>query len=174
MATLIAITTTTGDKAIEFIFIRYFGDYAQSSDSIRHILLPAFWEMFASSPFFGHGIGAHLDNLIYFDEAPWNYVLQWLSFLTQFGIIGVAVILIILSLPLWPLYKKTQQPKKIILAISIIYIAWLSTGLFNTFLLSSSAGLVYLGFALTSLLITKKQDQHEGRRILSPTISPHQ
>lgn len=177
MATLIAITATTGDRATEFILDRYFGDYAQSSDSIRHILLPALWEMFTSSPLYGHGIGAHLDNLIYFEEAPWNYVLQWLSFLTQFGIIGVAVILITFSLPLWPLYKKTQkiqQPKKIILAVSIVYIAWLSTGLFNTFLLSSSAGLVYLGFALTSLLITKNQDQHEGHRVLPPTIPPHQ
>lgn len=174
MATLIAITATVGDRAIEFMFDRYFGDYAKSSDSIRYILLPMLWEMFTSSPFYGHGIGAHLDNLIYFEEAPWNYVLQWLSFLTQFGIIGVAVILITFSLPLWPLYKNIQQSKKIILTLSIVYIAWLSTGLFNTFLLSSPAGLVYLGFTLTSLLITKKQDQYEDHRVLPPTVPPNQ
>lgn len=176
MTTLVAITATAGDWVIEFIFDRYFGVYAQSSDSIRHILLPALWEMFTLSPLYGHGIGAHLEHLIYFDDAPWNYVLQWLSFLAQFGIMGVAAILIALSLPLWPLFKKTNKihhPKKIILALSTVYIAWLSTGLFNTFLLSSSAGVVYLGFALTSFLIKKKQNQHENHRILSPAVSPY-
>ena len=94
----------------------------------------------------GKGLGASSDSLIRFADMPWYYELQWLSFVAQFGVVGFSVIL---GLALFPVFMVLFRGLTYFsFSVLIIYFLWLGVGIFNGFMLTSSAGVIFLFFIL--------------------------
>ena len=143
------------------VFIeRFLGDNTQLSDSIREGQYIALIKEIWVSPFMGKGFGGFVPNLIRDELNPYSYELQWLSFLMQFGFIGIFILLLhIFSI----LFFKFPQEKTSNFSINhefrnasvsliLLYIAWLSSGFTNPLLLSSVSGIIF-SFFLVSFLI---------------------
>ncbi|MED4877010.1 hypothetical protein P9711_04910 [Anoxybacillus geothermalis] len=133
---------------VNIIYERYFGDYAQASDSVRYNLFPILLSSFEKNFLFGNGLGAFIEGYTYFEDNPWNYVLLWLSFLNQFGIIGFIFVLYFFFIPIKfiPIKKGNTILKlpRYFIPTLISYLIFLSSGFFNTFLLTSSISFLYL------------------------------
>lgn len=147
---------------VDVIYERYFGSYAELSDNVRYLLYPALLQGFFSAPIFGHGLGAYLNDYIVFENAPWNYVLLWMSFLNQFGLFGFIYLSLLFAFPVNQI-KITHgliiSKRQMFYFFS--YVLFLISGLFNTFLLSSSVSFMYFlhrYFVLSSLGCEIKRD----------------
>lgn len=152
---ILVVVYSSGDIA-GFISERYFGEYAQKSDSVREMLLPLLLESFISSFFFGNGLGAYVKEVIIFEDAPWNYVLLWLSFLNQFGVAGVILLVFFFIIPISPFIKKIKTGvKKNEVAVAASYLIFLYSGVFNTFLLTSSMSILYFLYYYLSLHVNQ-------------------
>ena len=127
------------DTIIQTIAIRYTGSYADDSDSYRVLMANALYPMFYSNPIFGNGLGAYSSELIRFENAKWNYELEWLASLMQFGLFGMLNVTAVL----FALIIRINRSLKLIsLGITCVLILFLSVAFFNCFLLTSSAGVV--------------------------------
>lgn len=122
-----------------FIYSRYFGEYAGKSDSIREYVYPYMVAAFIDNCLFGGGIGYYVAEAVFFEDAPWNSVLLWLSILIQFGVVGTLLVAVLFMFPLRSLKNMTGY--KFLLAFS--YFLFLFSGVFNTFLLTSSVSMLY-------------------------------
>lgn len=132
--------------SFDFLKERFFGEMAEASDEPRAEMFNALLMVIRDYPFFGKGLGAGASNLIRFEEFPWYYELQWMSFFAQFGAVGF---FIILSLTLFPIYGFFQrQINWRAFSIILLYLLWLGVGIFNGFMLTSSAGVIFLFFIL--------------------------
>lgn len=146
---IIIILIVKYESIVNFIYERYFGDYAQASDSVRYNLFPILLSSFEENFLIGNGLGAFIEGYIYnFEDNPWNYILLWLSFLNQFGIIGFIFVLYFFFIPVkFVSIKKSgtilRLPRYFIPTL-ISYLIFLSSGFFNTFLLTSSISFLYL------------------------------
>lgn len=152
------------DLMIGFAIERFSGENAMQSDSVRSYLLPLFVDLISESPFVGYGLGSYILGHPYYDDMPWNYVLFWLSSMQQFGVIGLLVMLAYIAIPVKGIIKSFIYDKSILIASSLLllYIMWLFTGVFSSYLLSSQAGVSFLGYYLISYYFSRK-----ARRVLS-------
>jgi hypothetical protein len=138
---------------------RYTGSASEQSDSIRITMQQQLLDQFFQFPILGSGLGAYPHDYIRFPELPWNYELQWLALVMQFGIFGISIILLYLCRFLIFILKM-KYPMNIFLCL--LFTIWLSTGFFNCFLITSSAGVLYLIFIVISLSYDKNLYQLQG------------
>lgn len=99
---------------------------------------------FSNYPLFGKGAAAYVPDLVRSNEQKFQYENQWASFLLQFGILGVVLLLSLLFIILFPYIKKATlssfmlastffifvlsgitNPNLTILALAIIYILFI-------------------------------------------------
>ena len=135
--------------SFDFVYERYFGEMAVASDGPRLGMYQALISLIEEYTLFGKGLGSGAESLVRFEEMPWYYELQWLSFFAQFGIIGFIFLLSIALLPF--LFIDMARLKAYSLFIYILYVAWLTVGFFNGFMLTSSASVIFLFFILMLL-----------------------
>jgi hypothetical protein len=135
---------------------RYTGSASQESDSERITMQQQLLDQFFQFPILGAGLGAYPHDYIRFPELPWNYELQWLALTMQFGIFGISIISSYLY-RFFVFILKMKYPMNIFLCL--LFSVWLSTGFFNCFLITSSAGVLYLIFILISLSYDTKPFQ---------------
>lgn len=132
--------------AMDFFVERYSGKMADASDGPRIEMYTALVNIINLFPLLGKGLGASSDSLIRFADMPWYYELQWLSFVAQFGVVGFSVIL---GLALFPVFMVLFRGLTYFsFSVLIIYFLWLGVGIFNGFMLTSSAGVIFLFFIL--------------------------
>ena len=137
----------------QFLTMRYFGLPAKASDSGRWEMLPALLDTFRHYPFFGRGLGSSaigLDPHYRGPTAPvWYFELQWLSFLAQFGIIGLGLIFYLALIPIKNFILNLNFKKSFF--VVVIYFLWLFIGFFNNFILCSSGGIISMFFVALAL-----------------------
>lgn len=63
------------------------------SDSIRSAQIGMIWDAFADKPFFGHGFGATLPDMVRDPYKPWEFEATYFSLLYSTGIIGFVIYL---------------------------------------------------------------------------------
>lgn len=132
--------------AMDFVVERYSGKMAEASDGPRVEMYTALVEVINVFPIFGKGLGSSSESLIRFVDMPWYYELQWLSFIAQFGIVGFFVIFGAALLPfLMVLFRRLTYFS---FSVLVTYFLWLGVGVFNGFMLTSSAGVIFLFFIL--------------------------
>ena len=139
---------------ISFIVERFSGSAATSSDDARKEMFNALIPFFLDSILYGHGMGSYPNNFIRFVDTPWNYELQWLAIISQFGIIGFLLILTpiarlvsnIVNSKCCDFFNKTS--------LLVIIGFWCAVGLINCFLIASSAGVIHLTYFLISMKLT--------------------
>lgn len=132
--------------AMDFFVERYSGKMADASDGPRVEMYTALVEIISAFPLLGKGLGSSSDHLIRFVDIPWYYELQWLSFVAQFGVVGFFVILWLALSPVFMILFRGLTYFSF--SVLIIYFLWLGVGIFNGFMLTSSAGVIFLFFIL--------------------------
>lgn len=132
--------------ASDFLVERYSGEMASASDGPRVQMYDALVEVVSAYPFLGKGLGSGSEGLVRFVDMPWYYELQWLSFLAQFGIVGF---LGLFSMALLPVFISLKRGVTYFsFSVLSLYVLWLGVGFFNGFMLTSSAGVIFLFFIL--------------------------
>lgn len=138
------------NEILSFINERYFGENADASDYTRTIMSDWLLLKVYNSPLLGHGLGSYVSEYIRFDDTPWNYELQWLSLVMNFGILGLIFIIfqffIYYNAGVFFLLKNMSLDK-LVLWFAVM-LMWLLVGFFNCFLMTSSAGVVFFSFWL--------------------------
>jgi hypothetical protein len=131
----------------DIIVERFTGDSALSSDSQRVVMFFPLFNAFLDNPLMGIGMGAYVNEIIRVERLPWNYELQWLSFAMQFGVLGVTVLIVIAISPFLIFARMTIYG----MSYTIMYALWVTVGVFNSFLLTSAAGVVFATFVAFGL-----------------------
>lgn len=135
---------------VNFIVERYKGDNAESSDYTRTIMYDWLYNNIMDSLLIGYGLGSYVHQFIRFDDTPWNYELQWLSIILNFGILGLLYILsqfFIYYIDGFSYLFKQKKFSKIYMW-SVTLLMWFAVGFINCFLITSSAGVVFFSFWL--------------------------
>lgn len=91
-------------------------------------------------PFFGKGLGTHVTGLIRSEQNRYSYEMQWLSWLMQFGIVGVGGILLMISASARDLVASRHPAK---LWLLLLFVLWLLGSWTNPYLTSSFAGATF-------------------------------
>lgn len=149
--------------AIDLVVSRFNSKNTSLSDSIRDDMYRALLAFFEDATVFGHGIGSYPKSLVRFPENPWNYELQWLAIAGQFGLSGIAVISAGIACfinKMLGLCRGDIRGKEWLLLFGM----WLTVGLFNCFLISSSSGAIHLIYILLIKYVaeTKACDEVPG------------
>jgi hypothetical protein len=144
--------------SISTIFVARFNSYeVVESDSIRSEQFNALFAEIIKYPIFGKGLGGYAPS--YIREATYSYAyeLQWISFLLQFGILGIAILLIhiLYILGKLTLLLKNLKYLNLTLGTLILYVFWIFSGFTNPYLISPVSGFIFSLFALTCLHLKK-------------------
>jgi hypothetical protein len=123
--------------------LRFSADVAGGSDAPRAEQLTALDDFIADAPWIGHGFGSYTRALIRSTDAPYSYEIQLVALVGQLGIVGVTLLAILgcfFFREMWPRSVSQLRAKG---AVFLLLLAWLSAGLFNPLLISSTASVSY-------------------------------
>jgi hypothetical protein len=123
--------------------LRFSNVVAGSSDIDRTLQMKALQEFFLSAPVFGHGLGSFTSIVIRSRELPYSYENQLLALLGQVGAVGVLLLIAILIFYFRALIGYKQAPARYRAAIFLMLAGWVLGGVFNPFLISSTASVAY-------------------------------
>jgi len=130
---------------MDVVIERFSGRHSIASDLIRKQISLALWKVIEEYPLFGKGMGSYSAELIRFDEVPWNYELQWMALLMNFGVIGVLYLVFLFFI----VYRIILYRVNLVaISIATLFTFWISSAFFNCFLLSSSGGVVFLQYII--------------------------
>lgn len=137
---------------IDFLYERFFGVHAKDSDSVRLTMFDELYRLFANSPLIGSGLGSH-PEFIRFEEAPWNYELQTMSMIAQFGVVGFLLIIIYFSYYL-------EVSKNIIFAFPAVmmFLIWMGVNSINCFFLTSQGGCILVSIRYLGIFLREKNE----------------
>ncbi len=144
-----------GEVLHNSLHLRFASHANTLSDTIRKEQSQALWEEIYLHPFIGKGLGGYTEKSIR-GESPSMYYLyevQWLSFLMQFGVIGLSLLLGAAFILIIPAFTPPWRQEKRFLAT--LYLVWLASGLTNPYLLSLTSGIVYALFHVGARTLAK-------------------
>jgi O-antigen ligase len=128
----------------EFFLERYLGEKAEYSDSFRRDMFPYLLGMIEESPWIGNGFGAYSEQYFRFEENPWLYELQWVSWVKDVGVLGflITIYSIYYYLGFSSLKWRVFIWKNYFWVLGCAL--WFVVGFFNCFLLGPAAGGIVL------------------------------
>lgn len=133
---------------------RFFSRNAKVSDQERNTQINAMLDEHDHAPYIGIGLGGYAKDSIRDKVLKHSYEVQWISFLMQFGIIGVLFLLFSLGLIA---YQYFHPPfSRISIASFILFGCWVLSGFTNPFLISLQSGILYTLFYLAPYLEVKE------------------
>jgi hypothetical protein len=145
------------DLVHEIIELRYSNKISASSDDTRFLQNTALTREFFKNPILGNGMGGFTKDVIRSPDLIFSYELQMLSFLMKFGVIGFSLFVIFLFSFIYPVLKIGDWTTKIILIST--YGIWIGANLFNPYLISSFAAVIFTAFICLSNLPSSEQSQ---------------
>ena len=146
---LIAIVTYIGPAAVESIIEkRFFSADNTNSDLVRQQQIDALLNSFEKSPLFGQGMGGYSPECIRDCVLLHPYEVQWVSFLMQFGLIG----LIFLTIPLIIVFSIFLNSSWTMTkgGFLSLFSLWILSGFTNPFLISLTSGIIYMLFLIVA------------------------
>ncbi|MFI5342736.1 MAG: O-antigen ligase family protein [Chlamydiales bacterium] len=152
---LLAVSWMGVERVQSIIEMRFFSSVTKDSDAVRTKQMNALLNEFDEYPLLGKGIGAYSETMIRDAINFHSYEVQWAAFLMQFGLFGLAFILVPLGwIGLQYLHPPLSWMK---FSFFCIYLLWLISGFFNPFLISLTSGIMYGLFAWTGRRLTEYQ-----------------
>ena len=149
---LLAITYVTYYKS-DLIEERFASPLVTLSDKIRDEQTNAILNKIQNHILLGGGFGTYIPTLIRDEKLKYLYEEQWLSFVMQTGLLGIIFILILaLSIPI----LSINQYDGFKLIAALFYMLWLSSGLFNPYLISATSGSIFSYFII--IFVNKKYE----------------
>lgn len=140
-----------------------------ASDLHRIKQVEAMIAEFDKTPILGKGMGASVRSPVF--NNSFRFEVQWVSFLMQFGIIGVLILLIPFLIIFWQLLKPPLTRSHF--ACFCLFGIWMLSGFTNPFLISLQSGIIYTLFLLFPRCqdIKRKPTEHKRRRHLPYSIN---
>lgn len=129
------------ENLINAIEHRFFSQEVRDSDNTRAIQSAAINKEIEYFPLIGKGVGSNAG-----DRDSFSYEVQWLSFLMQFGLVGIFFFLISFALIGWEYLKHPINSSRF--AFLSGFILFLLGGFTNPFLLSLNSGIMYAAYLL--------------------------
>lgn len=147
LALLLAGITAVGwENTALLVQKRFFGSETSVSDQIREQQIEDVMVEFEQQPLMGKGMGTYSHRNVRDADLKYSYEVQWVAFLMQFGVIGVALMLIPIC---WMAGQFIVPPITIVnLSFMALFLLWILSGFTNPFLISLTSGIVYLLFYL--------------------------
>ena len=145
--TILSVFFVVGPSDIGLIIEkRFFSKDNHLSDVTRVEQVEAMMDRFGQNPYFGAGVGGFAPNYIRDEGMLYLYEVQWVSFLMQFGIIGVIGLLIPLVIIA---FKFINAPfSRVRYSFLLLFGVWVLSGFTNPFLISLTSGIMYTLFYL--------------------------
>lgn len=123
----------------DFIRERYVGDFATESDQERVVMFGEMLNSISDNPFFGLGIGGYIANYVRFDELRWNYELQLMSLVVNFGVFGFCALTLLLFYYLIDSKRGTKIGGAVFYSV---FISWIAINIFNCFAFTSFGSVI--------------------------------
>lgn len=139
---------------IQSIISRFSSNATVISDNIRLEELPVLLKQFEIHPIFGDGLGSYAPTFVRDQHEKFSYELQWVALLMQIGILGVAGVIVLLTLVARPFLFSPFTKKKVTLLM--MFIIWGCSGFFNPYLTSSAAGAIFSFFVAVGYSLRHK------------------
>lgn len=141
------------DNALKMVEARLFSGDNSKSDDIRTSQIEALMDESVEQPLFGMGMGGYSEKVVRDLDIKHSYEVQWVAFLSQFGFLGLLMILLpIIFLTLQYLLPPITRES---LALCTLWIGWIAAGFTNPFVISLTSGIMYSLFALSSMELKK-------------------
>lgn len=120
---------------------RFSGANVQASDDARKYQIYALADEWDRAPIIGKGFGAYSPSLIRDPGSPYSYEVQWMGFLTKFGILGILVLLgAAFGFLIYILNGAISLER---LSLAFLYSSFIVGGLTNQYLVNSASGAFY-------------------------------
>lgn len=146
------IYLTIGHEKIDtMINRRVFSAETFKSDEARTSQIRSLLTEYQQVPFIGKGLGGYAQNNIRDHLLLYNYEVQWVAFLMQFGILGMMFIFIPFIIIFYRLINLHFSRLKA--SFCCLFLLWLLSGFMNPFLISLTSGIVYALFYLSADLL---------------------
>ncbi len=133
------------ETVAEIIYKRFFSVDNYLSDLTRVQQIDALMGHYETAPYFGQGLGGYVKNFIRDGGLTYSYEVQWVSFLMQFGLVGLTLLLIPVGFISAPFILRSSF-SRIHWAFFGLFLIWLLSGFTNPFLISLSSGIIYSMF----------------------------
>jgi len=140
----------------EIIYRRFFSVDNYLSDLTRKQQIDALMTQFYENPYIGLGLGGYVKDMIRDGGIVHSYEVQWVAFLMQFGLIGMAILLIPIGVISSQFVLKSSF-SRIHWAFFGMFLIWLLSGFTNPFLISLLSGIVYTMFILAADILNANQ-----------------
>lgn len=151
---LIGVTWIGVDQSYAIIEKRLYSKANYTSDLVRQQQISALLEEYEEAPFIGKGLGSYAPKMIRDKQLRYSYEVQWIAFLMQFGVVGIACFLAALGLVAIKILSVPWTRQKI--ALFALFLVWLASGFTNPFLISLSSGIMYTLFFLGGYELSEK------------------
>lgn len=146
------------DTVYKVIEVRFFSEAVEDSDSVRVQQVRALMDEFYNTPYLGKGLGSFAPDHIRDINNPHAYEVQWVSFLMQFGLAGILLMLIPISFIC--VQYLTRPFTRIKIAFFLLFLLWIVSGFTNPFLISLASGILYSLFFLTAKQLQEQYKQN--------------
>jgi len=136
---------------IEAYEFRFTSHLAVGSDKVRYEQTSALLNHWENLPILGGGFGYYAKDYV---RLAYLYEVQWVSFLTKFGLIGISFLAILVLL----LFYKILSGKKTIdhYAMAFALLSYLLSGFTNPLLLTSPSAILYVLPVILSSIFRKE------------------
>lgn len=124
-----------------------------ASDAARTSQINALIAEHEQYPVFGKGLGGYAREHIRDHQILHSYEVQWAAFLMQFGVVGIACMLIPICVVTWIILSYPWTRSKI--ALFLMFVIWLLSGFTNPFLISLASGIMYSAFLMAGWFLSK-------------------
>lgn len=136
------------EKVEQMVYTRLFSKENNLSDEIRREQQEALLDEFTEHTFVGKGMGSFAKEVQRDDKLPYSYEVQWLSFLLQFGTLGLVFFVFLLFLLVYPLFFLPLHAHQV--ALLTFFSGFVFSGFTNPFVISLTSGIIYALFGLGS------------------------
>jgi hypothetical protein len=131
------------------------------SDDIRTAQITALLNQWGTSPLIGSGFGTHARELVRDPLSMYSYEVQWIGFLSKLGLIGIAVLAVMVLMLLRAVMSGGLSVERCLLGG--ILVAFVLGGFTNQYLVSSASGVVYsLHLVVAGMLTRDRVKSREG------------
>lgn len=153
-----AISWIGVNESTKIVERRLYSKENYKSDYVRKQQIAALLDEYEKTPITGKGIGSYAPAVIRDRQLLYSYEVQWVSFLMQFGLIGLTCILATVGMIANKILSFPLTKEKI--ALFTLFLAWLFAGFTNPFLISLTSGILYSLFLLSGYEL-QKSDAYE-------------
>jgi hypothetical protein len=122
---------------------RFLSEGTEISDYERAEQTRALIDEFERRPILGKGMGSHASAIVRLETHSYAYEIQWLALLMQFGVVGLAAILLLIWVSMRDLIAAKNFTK---IWLCLLYLVWLLASFTNSHLTSSFAGATFALF----------------------------